>query len=545
MADAGGKGQRRRPRGGRRNRKDGGGNDEDEPVELEGTENNTALPSALMHLAGVSLPAMPPMPQTASMPPMPPMPPMPQAAESAELRELRLQLQTKDAELAQLRLQLQAASSRIQELEFQNKSLQGANRALLLASPAQESTLPPPSMRGLDMLPELPSELMASLSPFGLQHAAASGLFSMPPPPSALSMPPPPSAEDFLVPPPQLPQLPPSSMVSPVAILNGSNGPASEMPMMPTPSIWLQPPASEAPASSSEPLQPLQPPSSIPRLPMGVVKDHAKIMSIFETGLLCSNPSAQKWAGGRCAVFAPVQGGSSGDGQPDSPGKSLEGGGVYYFEVEMLDPLMVDAEGNPLSVAPSQGGILRVGLSTPNASLALGTDDESFGYGGTGMKCSGILRYDDTPRPGQPPGSAFAPYGGPFGVGDIIGVLLDRTNHTISYVVNGYDHGIAFELPDEIRKNSNLHPAITIKGCAVRLNLGDTPLQHLPAGAQSFAAIGLVDEASMPSKAVDGTVIGRSWNVTQSDTSAHLIDTVAKGALSHIKLHGAVARALE
>ena len=54
MADAGGKGQRRRPRGGRRNRKDGGGNDEDEPVELEGTENNTALPSALMHLAGVS-----------------------------------------------------------------------------------------------------------------------------------------------------------------------------------------------------------------------------------------------------------------------------------------------------------------------------------------------------------------------------------------------------------------------------------------------------------------------------------------------------------
>ena len=367
------------------------------------------------------------MPQTASMPPMPPMPPMPQAAESAELRELRLQLQTKDAELAQLRLQLQAASSRIQELEFQNKSLQGANRAPLLASPAQESTLPPPSMRGLDMLPELPSELYASLS---------LSAFSMPPPPAFSacrrrhSMPPPPSAEDFLVPPPQLPQLPPSSMVSPVATSTAVMAQLSEMPMMPTPSIWLQPPASEAPASSSEPLQPLQPPSSIPRLPMGVVKDHAKIMSIFETGLLCSNPSAQKWAGGRCAVYAPVQGGSSGDGQPDSPGKSLEGGGVYYFEVEMLDPLMVDAEGNPLSVAPSQGGILRVGLSTPNASLALGTDDESFGYGGTGMKCSGILRYDDTPRPGQPPGSAFAPYGGPFGVGDIIGVLLDRTNHT-------------------------------------------------------------------------------------------------------------------
>lgn len=47
------------------------------------------------------------------------------------------------------------------------------------------------------------------------------------------------------------------------------------------------------------------------------------------------------------------------------------------------------------------------------------------------MKCSGLLRHDEVPRPGQPPGSAFAPYGVAFGAGDVVGALLDRRSNTI------------------------------------------------------------------------------------------------------------------
>ena len=177
-----------------------------------------------------------------------------------------------------------------------------------------------------------------------------------------------------------------------------------------------------------------------------------------------------------------------------------------------------------MSASVISPGILRLGYSTATASLALGTDDESFGFGGTGMKCSGVLRYDDMPRPGQPANSAFAPYGTSFGIGDVVGATLDRTRHTIAFSVNGVDQGIAFEIPYELRRSSSLYPAITLKGCAVRINLGQSPLSFLPDGAQSFAAAGRVDEAAAAgSMRVEGQIIGRGWATRHTDTSAHLL----------------------
>ena len=62
----------------------------------------------------------------------------------------------------------------------------------------------------------------------------------------------------------------------------------------------------------------------------------------------------------------------------------------------------------------------RAGSRARHPLLLPGTD------GGTGVKCSGCLRYDEAPRPGQPPGSAFAPYGSKFGVGDVVRRPLSR-----------------------------------------------------------------------------------------------------------------------
>ena len=101
-----------------------------------------------------------------------------------------------------------------------------------------------------------------------------------------------------------------------------------------------------------------------------------------------------------------------------------------------------------------------------------------------------------------------------------MGATLDRTRHTISFSVNGVDHGVAFALPFEIRRSANLFPAITIKGCAVRINLGQEPLRHCPPDATPFATAGRVDTTQLDETADRGQVIGRTWNVRSSDTSS-------------------------
>ena len=199
----------------------------------------------------------------------------------------------------------------------------------------------------------------------------------------------------------------------------------------------------------------------------GVSSDKTHSLTVSEDGLRCA-ASGEQWGSGRCGVCAPP------------------GGGVYYFEATQLPPADGDA---------AAGGILRVGLSTDRASLALGTDTEGFGYGGTGVKCSGLLKADREPRPGQPAGSAFAPYGRKFGAGDVVGVTLDRRDGTIRYCVNGEDQGVAFVVPP-ILARAPLHPALAVKGCAAILNLGETPLAHLPPGATSFVAAASADVAA-------------------------------------------------
>lgn len=88
--------------------------------------------------------------------------------------------------------------------------------------------------------------------------------------------------------------------------------------------------------------------------------------------------------------------------------------GRYYYECRM--------EGNPK-------GICRVGWSTLDSSLNLGTSKRGYGFGATGNKATS---------------NQFAEYGVAFGVGDIIGCTLDLDAGTISFSKNGTDLGVAF-----------------------------------------------------------------------------------------------------
>lgn len=88
--------------------------------------------------------------------------------------------------------------------------------------------------------------------------------------------------------------------------------------------------------------------------------------------------------------------------------------GAYCFEVKVTE------------------GLLRVGWGSSTGSLALGVDDCSFGFGGTGKKSHK---------------NKFVDYGCAFGAGDVVTCCIDRGKREVSFGVNGTWYGRAFPIP--------------------------------------------------------------------------------------------------
>ena len=173
----------------------------------------------------------------------------------------------------------------------------------------------------------------------------------------------------------------------------------------------------------------------------GVGADRDGLLQVSDGGLHCSCSAESAWAGARAAVG--VAGGS---------------GGVSYYEATVVTD-----------------GLCRVGWSTLSARLDLGKDACGYGFGGTGKKSNN---------------NTFEVYGGAFGKGDVIGCLLDRRKRTVSYTKNGKSLGVAYTLSNALDKHA-LFPAICLKKCDVRLNLGQdvkaAPLGRVPEGATPTA----------------------------------------------------------
>lgn len=128
--------------------------------------------------------------------------------------------------------------------------------------------------------------------------------------------------------------------------------------------------------------------------------------------------------------------------------------------------------------------VLRCGWSVDDASLQLGEDPLSFGYGGTGKKSTD---------------GKFLDYGIPFGAGDVIACFLvpvyrsfrlwrpcslhmrfslwcsqDMTSDPIimQFSVNGTDMGIAFSVPKKALSGQALFPHIFTKNQDFSVNFG-------------------------------------------------------------------------
>ena len=193
-------------------------------------------------------------------------------------------------------------------------------------------------------------------------------------------------------------------------------------------------------------------------------------------GLQLQSRDPTKWAGCRCSTGIRVVGSSS----PDKTQQQQQQQG-YSFECTILD----------------KEGLVRVGWSSEDASLQLGTDANGYGYGGTGMK-SNANKYDPFPTKSNKV---------QFTMGDVIGCHLKITNDdanskhaaTISFSKNGEMLGEAFEVP-RTNKPLSLFPAICVKNAECEVNFGsnpDNPLKFpLPEECSAMAAI-LKDMAVM------------------------------------------------
>jgi heterogeneous nuclear ribonucleoprotein U-like protein 1 len=126
-------------------------------------------------------------------------------------------------------------------------------------------------------------------------------------------------------------------------------------------------------------------------------------------------------------------------------------GGAYYYEVKITKNCMVEMP----DTAPKNQNIVRVGASLPLSSLFLGDTPESWGYGGTEKKATN---------------NQFSDFGGAFGVGDVIGVVMDVDNLSISYTKNGRFMGIAFNDVAPAAKTVGLFPHILVKNCEFAVN---------------------------------------------------------------------------
>ena len=167
----------------------------------------------------------------------------------------------------------------------------------------------------------------------------------------------------------------------------------------------------------------------------GVSDDRDGLLAVGGGGLQLTCGAANAWAGCRGSL-------------------GVTGGGRYHYEAKQLS-----------------AGILRAGWSSPSARLALGTDKQGFGFGGTGKKSHG---------------GSFDAFGEPYGEGDVLGVTLDYGDASISYQKNGVDLGVAFTVPPHLLRQP-LFPALCLKGCSVALNVAG-PFLRLPAGAVALAA---------------------------------------------------------
>ncbi|KAI7799718.1 ATP-dependent RNA helicase DDX1 [Triplophysa rosa] len=144
--------------------------------------------------------------------------------------------------------------------------------------------------------------------------------------------------------------------------------------------------------------------------------------------------------------------------------------GKYYYEVSCHDQ-----------------GLCRVGWSTSQASLDLGTDKDGFGFGGTGKKSHN---------------KQFDSYGEEFTMHDVIGCYIDMDKGHLSFSKNGNDLGLAFEIPPQL-KTQPFFASCVLKNAELKFNFGDEPFKNQP--KDGFIALSQASDGHVVKSAQTGS----------------------------------------
>lgn len=159
-------------------------------------------------------------------------------------------------------------------------------------------------------------------------------------------------------------------------------------------------------------------------------EDRDASLAIDKTGLNCESRVAKEWNGARAAA-------------------GIHTSGKYYYEVTV-----------------TRDGLCRVGWASLTGSLKIGTDFESFGYGGTGKKSYG-KKFDD--------------YGKSFTTNDVLGCFLDLDNLKMWWSKNGEQFPTGYTIDRKFKsQNTCLFPAVLLQNSALAVNFGSKPFKFPP-----------------------------------------------------------------
>nr|CDS29448.1 ATP dependent RNA helicase Ddx1 [Hymenolepis microstoma] len=188
--------------------------------------------------------------------------------------------------------------------------------------------------------------------------------------------------------------------------------------------------------------------------------DRTASFAIDPNGMLCQSRDPNGWHGARAT-------------------KGVRNSGKFYYEARVTDD-----------------GLCRVGWSTALACHDIGTDSDSYGFGGTGKK-SHRRQFDD--------------YGESFTLNDVIGCYLDLDNRTISWSKNGKRFPKAYDIPQS-HVSAGLFPSVSLKNAELLLNFGESAFDYPP--QDKFIALGSADAKNLvltphtTSKSTGSTVRG-------------------------------------
>jgi len=127
-------------------------------------------------------------------------------------------------------------------------------------------------------------------------------------------------------------------------------------------------------------------------------------------------------------------------------------GGCYMYEIKIMEYYKCDLPG----ASSRAKNMVRVGASLPLSSLYLGDSRHSWSWGGTGKKA-----HD----------GVFKDFGGQtFGLGDVIGIIMDADNLTLSFTKNGKFAGMAYTDIHPSIQDEGMFPHIMVKNVRIEVN---------------------------------------------------------------------------